>query len=294
MTTITKALSYLTAIALLSSGSVALGQQLPSCVLTHQASGFPTAMLADVANLADRRPIAVGMPPSILWIDKVHHTDTQVAPGELLSVLAQWPSPIPTTGDPLPPMTAMSTPWPTSLDGVEVLINGAPRAAIGYVGPRRDLPIWQQAIPNGEAMIQLPPDVVGSVTLQIRQTASDGKQCVGNMLTLPVVPAASSLVSDASGSPLVQQDGAVSVLYAVGMGGLVNPVPVGTPANVAIEVINSPYVTVDGAPVPVLYAGATPGVVGLYQINLAGSVAGEVKIVQGGQTLAAHVAASTK
>src|SRR5205085_10230588 len=60
------------------------------------------------------------------------------------------------------------------------------------------------------------------------------------------------------------------VVYATGVGNLVNPPLTGFGALSAplATAVDTPQVTLGGAPVNVLFAGLTPGFIGLLQINI--------------------------
>ncbi|HUA20693.1 MAG TPA: hypothetical protein VMB25_18220 [Bryobacteraceae bacterium] len=64
--------------------------------------------------------------------------------------------------------------------------------------------------------------------------------------------------------------GDVIILYLTGMGATSPPVPTGVPAPASplAEAIIQPQVTVDGAPAQLLFAGLSPGSVGLYQVDV--------------------------
>jgi len=76
----------------------------------------------------------------------------------------------------------------------------------------------------------------------------------------------SSLITAASPA----RPGEYIVLYLVGMGQTDYPMGAGaaSPVNPLARVISPPVVTLGGNPVPTLFAGLTPGSVGLYQIDL--------------------------
>ena len=59
------------------------------------------------------------------------------------------------------------------------------------------------------------------------------------------------------------------VIYSSGLGDTDIPVPSGTasPSNPPANVLNMPVLTLNNNTVPVLFAGLTPGLVGLYQVN---------------------------
>ncbi|HVY93684.1 MAG TPA: hypothetical protein VHA14_13075, partial [Bryobacteraceae bacterium] len=60
------------------------------------------------------------------------------------------------------------------------------------------------------------------------------------------------------------------VLYMTGLGATDIPVPTGqpSPADPPARVLDTPVLTLDDITVPTSFAGLTPGLVGLYQINL--------------------------
>jgi len=60
------------------------------------------------------------------------------------------------------------------------------------------------------------------------------------------------------------------VLYMTGLGATDVPVPTGqaSPANPLARVLDVPVLTLDEITVPTQFAGLTPGLVGLYQINI--------------------------
>ena len=59
------------------------------------------------------------------------------------------------------------------------------------------------------------------------------------------------------------------VIYLTGLGATDIPVPSGTasPSDPPAHVVETPVVTMNGNSIPVLFAGLTPTLVGLYQIN---------------------------
>jgi uncharacterized protein (TIGR03437 family) len=113
----------------------------------------------------------------------------------------------------------------------------------------------------------------------------------GNQYSLPqnvdLIPIAPAIYTFSDGTTLVAQHpdataslvtssnpakpGETLTIYAVGMGTTTPPVPSGTPApsNPLASVPPQVVVTVDGQPAQVSFAGLTPGLAGLYQINFA-------------------------
>jgi len=160
---------------------------------------------------------------------------------------------------------------------------------------------------SGQVNIQLPSE--------LELTAPPPQQIpivlsVNNALTtsvlLDIVPTAPGVLSSFDGpSPQIPQNGAHIIaqhsdytlvsskspakpseylmMYLVGLGATNPSVASGMPApsTTLAKVTNAPTVTVDKLPAKVIFAGLTPGFVGLYQINFqvpAGASSGEVEV----------------
>jgi uncharacterized protein (TIGR03437 family) len=159
------------------------------------------------------------------------------------------------------PAQASSVPLPTSLGGISVTINGT-LAPLFYVGPGQinaqapfeTLPGSATISVNGSAPV---PFTVAASAPGIIVYGSNRAVAVnqGGVLNSPVHPAISS--------------GRVTV-YMTGQGAVNPPVPSGAPAPfqpLALPVLPV-TATVGGQPAQVLFAGLTPGGVGLLQVNL--------------------------
>jgi uncharacterized protein (TIGR03437 family) len=157
---------------------------------------------------------------------------------------------------------------------------------------------------SGQLNIQIPYELTASEQIPILLS-------VNNALTLPVtldiVPTAPGVLSAFNGPtpPSLQNDayiiaqhsnfslvttndpanpGEYLVMYLVGLGATNPPVlsgaPSPSPPNLA-SVTNAVTVTVDSQPATVLFAGLTPGFVGLYQVNFqvpVGANSGNAKV----------------
>jgi uncharacterized protein (TIGR03437 family) len=154
------------------------------------------------------------------------------------------------------------------------------------IGPFR-APLY--FLSSGQLDVQLPSEINSNQQLPVVLS-------VNNALTLPVtlniVPNTPGVLSDFKGpTPPYVQNGAhiiaqhldgstvdskkpgkageFLVMYLVGLGETDNPVPSGHPApsSPLSNVKNQPTVTVDSLPSKTVFAGLTPGFVGLYQID---------------------------
>lgn len=182
------------------------------------------------------------------------------------------------------PASASALPLPLALQAVEVIMG--PRSAPLFFASKTQL--------NVQIPPELPPRPVASLVVV------NGVPSVPEMVNLaPVMPGTVAfpdgrLVAQHADFTLVTPEnparpGEALILYLVGMGATTPPVAaaVPSPGNPPATVNVQPEVTVGGRPAEILFAGLTPGGVGLYQINLrvppdAPSGLAEVVIAQGG------------
>jgi uncharacterized protein (TIGR03437 family) len=160
-----------------------------------------------------------------------------------------------------------SLPLPTNINGTQVLIGGL-AAPLYYIS-------------SGEVDAQVPLELAPRAGYPIVVS-------VNGALTVPdtinLVAAEPGVIAFPTGIPVAQHanynlitaddpavPGEAIILYLVGMGDTNPPVPSGSPApsqQPFALVTTAPQVTVAGAPATVLFAGMTPGAVGLYQVNI--------------------------
>ena len=164
------------------------------------------------------------------------------------------------------------------------------------------------SLSSGQIDIQIPYEVTATQQVPIVVSVNNA---LSVPITLNIVPAAPGVLSANDGPASPVQNGAhiiaqhlngsrvdsgspgkvgeFLVMYLVGLGATDNPVPSGQPAlaNPLSNVLAKPTVTVDSLPSNVIFAGLTPGFVGLYQIDFqvptgvhSGDV--EVDVVQNG------------
>jgi uncharacterized protein (TIGR03437 family) len=191
-----------------------------------------------------------------------------IAPGELIKVSGFWST---TDGN---SAVGQTDPLPTSLDGVEVLINGTP-APILRVG------LDVQVLVLFTAIVQVPMDIdiTTNASVQVRLTDANGS-CVSNQISTPVSAAMPELAS-INGQPLVVNqrgqlvsadnpviEGSFVSFYGIGFG-RVPDLPSGTIVKHAMPLApNRVSFKVDGQKVEASYIGAAPGSIGGYQFNV--------------------------
>jgi len=183
------------------------------------------------------------------------------APGGLISVF----------GTGLSPVTAANSevPVPTALGGTCLTVNGMP-IPMFYVSP-------------GQVNAQLPFHVTGNATLVLRTPGGASNPynlalqstapsvfhsgTVGPQNNVPTVIRDTNKLLVTNSNPIHIDD--YIVIYATGMGLTTVPLEAGQPAPadpLALALV-PPQVTLGGFALPVTFAGLSPGLVGVYQIN---------------------------
>jgi uncharacterized protein (TIGR03437 family) len=175
-----------------------------------------------------------------------------------------------------------TVPLPTTFQDTAVLIGGM------------EAPLF--SISPGQVNVQIPAELAPNSSYQVLASVAGAVSVPERIFLSPVQP---GLAAFPDGRVIAQHldftlvdsarpavPGEVIVLYLVGMGETTPRVGTGQPSPLA-PVNAQPQVTVDGRPATVLYAGLTPGGIGLYQINVqlpADAPGGEVRlqVSQGG------------
>jgi uncharacterized protein (TIGR03437 family) len=216
----------------------------------------------------------VGGPPAIVpqtIVSSSSFKSGSVSPGELISVYGA-------NLGPATPVSATGTGnLPTSLGGTTVTFDGTPVPLI-YVS-------------SSEVSIETPVTLISGQSTSIQVSSTFGQS---NSVTLPIVPARPGIFTvesggagqarainqdgttngdgtvTAAGSDVPAPAGTVIQLFASGLGALDPQVATGAPAPATpLSQATLPITaTVAGLPADVQYAGAAPGLVGLYQVNV--------------------------
>jgi uncharacterized protein (TIGR03437 family) len=201
-----------------------------------------------------------------------------LAPGTIVAIYGQnlAAAATPTTTIPLP----------TALNGTSVIIGGT-EAPLYYVSP-------------GQINAQIPFELEPENQYQVIVSANGAlttPQPIQLSTATPGLAALSdgTLIAQHSNGSLVSQTapamgGEYLVVYLAGLGQTTVPVASGaaSPSSPLAMPSATPVLTINGTQYPTLFAGLTPGLVGLYQMNFqvpAGLPAGDITVVvsQSGQ-----------
>jgi uncharacterized protein (TIGR03437 family) len=247
-----------------SSSATFVGTWTPRAIstqvaITAQASApnFPAAVPLVITG-----EVTSNKPPILTPHGTVHVFNPQagaaLAPGTVVAIY----------GSNLAGGVAPSTtvPLSTSLGGTTVLIGGIP-APLYYVSP-------------GQINAQIPFELIPGNNYEVLVSGNGGLSTPDTLQLTAVDPGIAafqtgqiiaqhaadySLVTEAS--PAVP--GEYLIFYLAGLGVTDNPVATGgpSPSNPLDHPLIAPVLTLNGNPVPFVFAGLTPTAVGLYQID---------------------------
>ena len=179
---------------------------------------------------------------------------TPVAPGSVISIFGANLS--------AAPVAASALPLPVTLGGVSVLVNGRLAAPLFYVSPGQI---------NAQLPYETPP---GEASLSVNGSTP---------VSFPVAASAPGIVVYGSNRAVaINQDytlnspehpalpGGWVTIYMTGQGMVTPPVASGaaSPGNPVVLPTLPVTAIIGGLPADVLFAGLTPGGVGLFQVNL--------------------------
>jgi uncharacterized protein (TIGR03437 family) len=156
-------------------------------------------------------------------------------------------------------------PLPTAVTGTSVVIGGV-QAPLFYVSPT-------------QINAQIPFNLIAGNQYQLLVSANGA---LTTPLPLQLTAGAPAILNFSSGAVIAQHldgtlvlaaspamPGEYLVIYSSGLGATDIPVASGaaSPSNPLANVADPPVLTLNGNPISLLFAGLTPGLVGLYQIN---------------------------
>jgi len=180
---------------------------------------------------------------------------------------------------------AASNRLPRELDSTAVLLNGD-AVPLYFIAPTQINALLPFDLVPGDASLQIRrgDQVSGKLMLRVAEHAP-------GIFTLNRAGTGAAVAVDAVTNQVITERnpiaaGAYAVVYATGLGRLRTPLATDEIPVAANEAMVKPVVTLNGLPVNVLYAGVTPGYLGLYQVNIqvpAGLSAGTypLRITQG-------------
>jgi uncharacterized protein (TIGR03437 family) len=156
-------------------------------------------------------------------------------------------------------------PLPTAFNGTLVIVGGM-EAPLYYVSPTQvnaQIPFELQPGSQYDVIVSANGALTNSQPIQL-SAAAPGLAAFSNGM----------LIAQHSDGTLVSQTspamaGEYLVAYLAGLGDTTVPVASGTasPSSPLAQPSAAPVLTIDGGQYPILFAGLTPGLVGLYQMN---------------------------
>ncbi|MGE5567862.1 MAG: hypothetical protein ACM3S5_02390 [Rhodospirillales bacterium] len=199
-------------------------------------------------------------PPHIDRVVNAADYTGALAPGSLISVLGSDLSPV--------NMATNEMPLPSVIGESCLTVNGAP-APMLFISPTQvnaQLPFFQ----GGQATVRLhtPAGSSNNLTINVAPAApAVFRTVLEEGVEAPTVIRAANNLPATLANPV--HPGDVLVIYAAGLGRTSPAVEAGMPAPfepLALAEIQ-PEVELGGVPLPVFFAGLTPGFAGVYQIN---------------------------
>jgi uncharacterized protein (TIGR03437 family) len=201
-------------------------------------------------------------PPQINRVVNAADMSTKIAPGGLISLFGQQLSPV--------NIATKEIPVPTALGDSCLTVNGLPVPML-FVSPT-------------QINAQMPFETIGNVTMVLRTPG--GVSDNFNTVVLPGAPSVfrSGIAGPVTDIPTILRDhngelvttanpvhkGDALVIYLTGLGQTTPAVPTGLPGptDPLSTALTLPQVTLGGTSLPLIYAGLTPGEVGVYQVNV--------------------------
>ena len=185
-----------------------------------------------------------------------------VASGGLISVF----------GSQLSTVTAVASeiPIPSILGGACLTVNGEPAPLLMISPSQINAQLPFEAEGDTILVLHSPGGVSNNVNITVLDTAPAvfRNGTAGPNTGLAMVVRASNNMLATLSNPVHRGD--ILVIYVTGLGRTTLPIEAGVPAPVdpLLSVMVQPEVTLGGVALPVLFAGLTPGLVGVDQINV--------------------------
>ncbi|HEX5228616.1 MAG TPA: putative Ig domain-containing protein, partial [Bryobacteraceae bacterium] len=231
-----------------SGPQVTITAQATAPGLTGASANLIGSVLPNLAPVISKNGILHDLNPQV---------GAALAPGTVVQIF----------GSQLAGATAASNgaPLPLNLQGTSVLI-GAVQAPLFYISP-------------GQVNAQIPFELVPGHEYPVIVAAGNSYTVPESIQLAPLAPGVArltdgSIIAQHADFTLVTKSspakpGEYLVAYLAGMGLTDSQVQDGaaSPSSPLANVSVAPGVTLNGAPVKVIFAGLTPGLVGLYQIN---------------------------
>lgn len=164
-------------------------------------------------------------------------------------------------------VAATAIPLPANLAGTSVMIGGL-QAPLFSVSP-------------GQLTAQIPFELAPGQPYQVIVNNNGALSTPESIQTIAATPGIASLPSGYANAQHVSDGSAITdaslarpgefiVIYLAGMGPTTVPVAsgVGSPFSPLAQTVDAPTITLNSEPVSFLFSGLTPGLVGLYQIDL--------------------------
>jgi uncharacterized protein (TIGR03437 family) len=226
-------------------------------ITAHVSAGGYTATTVEIAG-----QVTPNAAPSLApngTLDVFHpQVGAGLGPGNIVQIYG--------TGLSSEAVSATTLPLPTTVNGTQVLIGGI-QSPLFYVSPGQvnaQIPFELLAGQQYQVIVNANGALTTPQPIQLNSGTPAVLQFTSGLIVAQHQDA--SLVSSAS--PAVP--GEYLTLYMSGLGDTDIPVPSGqaSPTSPLANVLDVPTLTLNGTQVPLLFAGLTPGLVGLYQINI--------------------------
>jgi uncharacterized protein (TIGR03437 family) len=201
---------------------------------------------------------------------------TQVAPGEIITLFGSGLGPA-------TPVTA-DAPFPTTLGGVQVLINGTP-APVYSVTATQISAVVPYSAPNDGSFLSIQVVFNGAQSNVVN--VYSGESSPGLFTIPPGGPFSGAIVHASDGSIVTSANpakvGETVAMFLTGLGAVTGNVAAGSaaPTNPLATLQMPIFIAIDGVPGKVLFSGLAPGFGGLYQVNVtipAGVGKGDVSV----------------